>query len=101
MDVSSLLVTNTEPAELIEPGESAFHYPPPATQTATVLRVALCQEGSDATGAQTSPYRLGVIGAIAQEAVGTAARTSTHALQRRYSIDQPQSLLGIVTVGSD
>ena len=42
VDVSSFLVTDAEPAELIEPGESSLHNPTPLTQAATVVRVALC-----------------------------------------------------------
>jgi hypothetical protein len=66
VDIGSPLVTDTEAAELVEPGECSFHYPTPFPQAATMLRVALCQERSDATDAQTSPDRLCIVGAITQ-----------------------------------
>lgn len=66
VDIGSPLVTDAEAAELIEPSKCSFHYPAPFSQAATVLRLALCQERSDAADAQTSPYRLGIVGSITQ-----------------------------------
>lgn len=77
MDVGSLLVTDAEAAELIDPGECSFHHPAPLPQAATVPRVALCQERSNTTVPQTSPNCCCIVGTITKKAVGTTARSST------------------------
>jgi len=47
MDISSLFVTDAKSAELVQPGESSFHHPPPSAQSATMLGVALREPGQD------------------------------------------------------
>jgi hypothetical protein len=83
VDVGSLLVTDAEAAELIEPGESSLHNPTPLPQGAAVPRVALCQERLYAANAQPLPDRLRVIRAIADKTVGTTAWASTSRLEWR------------------
>ncbi len=88
MDIRTLLVPDTKSAKLVEPREGSFDNPAPFPQSTAVLCISLCQEGSDATPAQTVADLLGIVSTIAYKAVGTAAWTSTLGLQRRNGIDK-------------
>jgi hypothetical protein len=88
VDVSPLFIADTQPAELIHPGEGAFYDPAPSAQSAAMLGVPLGQEGLNMPFAQTLPDRLGVITAVAQHAIRSMAWTSPHSLQRWDGIDK-------------
>jgi len=88
VDIGTLLVPDTKSAKLVEPREGSFDNPAPFPQSTAVLCISLCQEGSDATPAQTVADLLGIVSTIAYKAVGTAAWTSTLGLQRRNGIDK-------------
>ena len=100
MHVGALLVPHAKSAKLVEPGESSFDNPAPFPQSTAVFCISLCQEGPDPATPQTVADCLGIVSAIAYEAVGTPAWTSTFALQRRNSIDEYQGLLGVMAIGS-
>jgi hypothetical protein len=61
MDVISFFVAHPKSTELVQPGESSFHHPPPSAQSATMLSVALREPGQNMTGAPTSSDCFGVI----------------------------------------
>jgi hypothetical protein len=88
VDVGTLLVPDAKSAKLVEPGEGSFDNPAPFPQSTAVFCISLCQEGPDATPAQTVADLLGIVSTIAYKAVGTAAWTSTLAQQRRNGIDE-------------
>lgn len=65
MDVSSFLVTDTQSAKLIQPGESSFHHPSPSAQSTAMFCVALGEPGHDVAVAKTLPDRFRVITTVA------------------------------------
>jgi hypothetical protein len=64
VNVSALFVADSQPAELIQPCECPFHYPPLRPEPAAVRGVPLCQQRLDALGTQPCPDLLGTIAAI-------------------------------------
>ena len=65
MNVGSFLITDSQSAKLIEPGERPLHDPAPLPQSAAVFGVALCKKRDDASVTQTLSDRLRVITAVA------------------------------------
>jgi hypothetical protein len=76
MNVRPLLVANAQPPELIQPSERPFHDPPPSTQPAAVVGVALRKKRDDASVTQTMADRFGIVTTVAEQAVRTMARSS-------------------------
>ena len=54
MDVGSLLVPDSQPTKLVEPGKGPLHDPSPAAEATAVLGVAHREQRQDAPVAQTS-----------------------------------------------
>ena len=88
MDIGTLFVPDAKSAKLVEPGEGSFDHPAPFSQSTAVFCISFCQEGQNPTTAQTVADHLRIVSAIAYKVVGTPARTSTLALQRRNGIDE-------------
>ena len=80
MDVGPFFVANSQPSELIQPGERPLHDPAPSAQTAAMFGVALREPGYDVAGTQSLPDCLGVITAVAQHAIRPMARTPSFSL---------------------
>jgi len=68
MHVGAFLVADTKSPKLVEPGEGSFDNPAPFPQSTAVLCISLCQEGPDATPAQTVADLLGIVSTIAYKA---------------------------------
>ena len=80
MDVGPLFVANTQPPELVQPGERPLHYPAPSAQTTTMFGVAHREQRHDVAGTQTLTDCLRVITSVAQYAVRTMARSPSLSL---------------------
>jgi hypothetical protein len=98
--VGTPFIANSYSPELKEPCESAFHYPSPPAQSATVRRVAHRQQRHDVARSQTLPDRLCIITPVAQHTVGTMAWSSSLSLQGWNRINQSEGLLRVVAIGS-
>jgi len=55
MNVGPFFVPNSQPSELIQPGEGSFHHPAPSPQSSAMFGVTLGKHGLDAAGTQTLP----------------------------------------------
>jgi hypothetical protein len=63
----------------VEPGEGALDDPAFAAEVGAVRGVAFGDQRSDPTGAQRLSVWLGVVAAVGEERVGSAARSSAFA----------------------
>jgi hypothetical protein len=100
MNIWSTLITNSQPAELVKPSESAFDNPAVNTQTAAVLRATLGQHRSNAKLAQRLTVGLRVVSTITLNTVRTLTRPTTLTSNRRNSFNQWQKLCNIMTIGT-
>ncbi len=99
MNVSSLLVSNPQPAVGKEPGECGFDYPSVLAQATAVFGVALGNEWFDASRSQRpADLFLGVVRSIGKEAFRTLARPTARTLDRLNRIDQSDRHHGIVDI---
>src|ERR1700747_3341530 len=92
MHICSFLIPQTKTTELVQPREGTFYDPAPSSQTAAVFRIAHCHQRQDVTCTQSTADFLCVVGSISQYAIGTTARPTTQALQRRNGFEQRQTL---------
>ena len=81
MDVGPLVVSHTQAAKLIQPGERPLHDPAKLTEAAPMPRAARGQQRDNVARPQPSPDGLRVVRAVAQHAVGTTAGSSSLALE--------------------
>jgi hypothetical protein len=65
MDVGSLLIANTQAAELIHPGEGTFYDPAPSAESTAMFGVALGKPRNDVATTQTLPDCFRVITTVA------------------------------------
>lgn len=100
MNIWSTLITNSQPAELVKPSESAFDNPAVNTQTAAVLRATLGQHRSNPKLAQRLTVGLRVVSTITLNTVRTLTRPTTLTGNRRNSFNQWQKLCNIMTIGT-
>ena len=98
MDVGPPIVADAQAAKLTEPGEGAFHHPPPPTQATPMLGAAPSQQGHDVTRPQTAPNGSCVVAAIPEHTVRPLPRSPPYAMQRRNRIDQRQGFLRVVPI---
>ena len=98
VDVGPLVVADAQAAKLTEPGEGAFHDPPPPAQATPMLCAAHGQQGHDVTRPQTAPNGSCVVAAIPEHTVRPLPRSPPYAMQRRNRIDQRQGFLRVVPI---
>jgi hypothetical protein len=92
-------VADVEPTKAMQPRQRPFDDPPRLAQAAAVGRLASGEERDDTAGAELVSMPLGVVAAIALEAVRALPRASRPSAQRRYRLDQGQELRDVITVG--
>jgi ABC-type uncharacterized transport system involved in gliding motility auxiliary subunit len=100
VDVGPFVVPDAEPAKLIEPGKCPLDHPAPLPQTAAVRGAAHSQQRQDVTRAQAVPDGGRVIAAVAEHADRPASGSAAFALQWRNRINQGQSFLRVVSIGT-
>jgi len=99
MDVWTALIANPQAAELMQPGQRPLHHPTVDAQSAAMGRAPLRQLGFDALRPQRLPMALGIIGPVAQDALGPAAGAAPLAFDRRDGGHQGQQLGHVMPVG--
>ena len=99
MDVGPSLITDPQAPELMQPREGALDHPAEHAQSAPVRRAPLCQDREDAEASQGLAVRRRVVGAIALDAVGSAARVADRAADGWNRLDQGEQLRHVVAVG--
>ena len=97
MDVGPPIVADAQAAKLTEPGEGAFHDPPPPSQATPMLCAAHGQQGHDVTRPETASDRGRIVAAIPEHTVRPLPRSTAFAVQRRNRI-QRQGFLRVVPI---
>ena len=100
VDIQATFVSHAKPAKLMEPADGALHNPPQGAQSATMFRIALCDEGADAAFGQFGFVWFGVIRAIAKDEMGTLTGTALLSAHRRNCVDEWNELGYIVAVSA-
>lgn len=73
MDIGAAFVAGAEASVLVEPGEGAFDDPALRADSGSVLCSAFGDDWSDPVGAERLSVWLGVVAAVGEEGVGSAA----------------------------
>jgi hypothetical protein len=98
--VGSLLVPHAQAAKLIQPRERALHDPPPLAQATPMRRAARGEHRENVASSQDLTDGFRVIRTVAENAVRTAPRSPSLALERRNRIDERQRFFRVVPVGT-
>ena len=99
VDVCAAFVADPEASVLVEPGEGAFDHPALLAETGPVLGVAFGDDWSDAAGAKRPSVWLGVVAAVGEEGVWSAAGSPAFAADGRDRLDEREELGDVRTVG--
>jgi hypothetical protein len=92
------LPTDAEPAELVQPGEAALDHPTLSSQAGAVRFPAASDQRVDAPGSQLVPVLVVIVGAVGEQQIGTPARATDPAGDRRDAIDQGKELGDVVAI---
>lgn len=98
MYVVPSLIANTQPTQLVQPGNRTLHWPPVDAQPAAMAGQTLCQDGLNSQGAQSSPMRFRVIGSVTLDSVWPTTWPTDFAPNPRNGSHQGQQLGHIMTV---
>lgn len=98
MNVGAALETNTEAAEVMQPGMCAFNDPAIFAQAAAMFGMALGDHRFDTAIAQRSSMSLGVVTAIGVDNARPLQRVAAQSANRRNRVDQRQQLRDVVDV---
>ena len=98
MDVRSALVAHPQSAELTEPGQRPLNDPAVHAQPAAMLCTPSGDHRRDVACAQGLPVCPRVIGTVCIQPLGSEARTTAFAPDRRHSVHQGQQLRHIMPV---
>jgi hypothetical protein len=100
MNVRPPLIANSQPAELVQPGQRPFHYPPIDSRPAPMLGGAFSQDWLNPEPVQHLTMRLRVIGPVSLNSIRLAPRTSSLATNQRNRRHQGQQLGQIMPISS-
>ena len=92
MDVRSALVAHSQSAELTEPGQRPLNDPPVHAQPAAMRCTPSGYHRRDVACLQGLPVCPRVIGTVCIQPLGSAARTTAFAPDRRHGVHQGQPL---------
>lgn len=98
MDIGATFVSYAESTKLMEPRQGSLNDPAVYAQLAPVLDAAAGQDRLDVQPHERIAVSLGIIGAIALNAVGTAAGPAGLAGDRGNGVNQRQQLRHVVAV---
>ena len=98
MNIVTSFVADTKPAELVKPRQSAFYYPPGASQSTAMLCTPFANQGENRTGAQLAAMRFGIISTIPLKDLRSSEGPTPLASDRRNPIHQRQELGHIVPI---
>ncbi len=99
MDVIPPLVAETQTSELMQPGDGALHHPAHHTQAAAMRRIPTRQDRRDPFRAQLLAMRLGVVGPIPLDALGSTPRVAHLPTDGRDGVHEGHELGDVVPVG--
>ena len=98
MYVVPSLIANTQPTQLVQPGNRTLHWPPVDAQPAAMAGETLCQYGLNSQRTQFPPMGFRVIGSVTLDSVWSMARPTNFAPNPRNGGHQGQQLGHIMTV---
>jgi len=100
VNITTTLITNSQPAKLVQPGKCAFYYPASFAQPATIGRSAFGQQGFDFQKSQSNAVWLRIIATIALNNTRTLTGSTTPASYRWNCLNQWKKLCNIVAVSA-
>ena len=100
MHVGSSFGSDAQPAEVLEPGEGAFHRPADGAQAGAVLYAAAGDEGCDAADTDQSAVLVVVVAAVGGEPAWPATGLADSAADRWDGVEQRDQLSDVVAVAA-
>jgi len=99
VDVGASFVADAEAAVLVEPADRALDDPSLPPEAGAVSGLGVRDDGADAPLAEPAAVAAGVVGAVAEQAVGSFAWAAALAADRRDRVDQREQLEDVGAVG--
>jgi hypothetical protein len=100
VNVGSLLVAHSQAAKLVQPGKCTLNDPPPMAQATLMRRAPHGEQRENMASSQALTDGLRAIRTVAEEAVRTAPRSPSLALERRNRIDERQRFFRVMPVST-
>jgi len=100
MNIRTPFITNSQPAELMQPSKGTFNYPASFTQTAAIFSSSFGQQCFDSQNSQGKPMWLRIIAAIALDNIRSFSRSSSLAFYRWNCLNKWKKLSNIVAIGT-
>ena len=100
MDLVAFVVADEQSLEVVEPGEGAFDDPADGAEAGAVLGLAAGDQGGDAALADEPAVFVVVVASVGDDLVGSAARTTGGAFDRRHPVEQRDQLSDVVAVAA-
>lgn len=98
MNVGTTFISNTQPSELVQPGERSLDHPAQLAQTAIIIRTTSRQQRLNAFHMKHHfPVRR-VIRLVGDDRIGTPPRRAHFAAHSRDRVDQCEQLCAVVDV---
>jgi hypothetical protein len=99
MDIGAALVSDRQAAKPVELRDGAFDDPSADAQTTAVWHAASREDEDNAACPEPVAVGLGIVGAVAQERAGLAARAAPAAADRRERVDHRVQVGDVVDIG--
>jgi hypothetical protein len=100
VDLGAAVIADEQTAELVQPGEGAFHDPAVTAEAGAVLGLATRDERLDPSPPKLSAVAVGVVAAVADKLVGSAAGPADDPAHGRYPIEEREQLGDVVAVAA-
>ncbi len=100
MNITTTLITNSQPAKLVQPGKRAFYYPTSFAQPAAIGGSTFGQQGFDLQKSQCNPVWLRIIATIALNNIRTLTGSTTPASYRWNCFNQWKKLRHVVAIST-
>lgn len=100
MNIRTSLITNSQPAKLMQPGKGTLNYPTSFAQAATISCSSFSQQRLDTQKSQSNPVWLRVIATIALNDFGSFSRSPRFTCYWWNCFNQWKKLGNIVTIST-
>jgi hypothetical protein len=100
VDLVLSVVADEQPLEVVKPGEGAFDDPAHPAEPRAVFAIAARDHGCDPALADEAAVFVVVVASVGDELVGSAARTTGGAFDRRHPVEQRDQLGDVVAVAT-
>lgn len=100
MDIRTALITNSQPAKLVQPGKSTLNHPAGFTQAATISCSSFSQQCFDTQKSQSNPVWLRVIAAITLYDIRSFSRPPWFAFYWRDCLNKWKKLSNIIAIST-